>query len=1021
MANSNTGYPPYPYYQQSTPAPNQQQAHQHHQHQATGSDPHSIQRSQLLSQTGVGGATAVGGGNPGGGRAFGASQGYGTRQDNQDYFGLQQHQWTGQNAAYAEETGHAGGTQAYGSKTRTAAFNMSTDSRASESPPDTSSSNLRQSPDISYQQQKVHQQSHYIPLPHQSYSGQHQTTPEQSRIMTTNKNTYDYGSTIPPVTTAAQTSQSTLSQAYHQNNQSNTGYGISAIQASNAYTPSLNSTHSAYISPVQQASTPYLAASNAQNSSYSQNPSQTSSSSRVARIATPNISTVRGGYQAAQSTGTDASSHNVEQSQALRRNNPSAVPQSSVHQTATTHYSTYPQSQSGANLTEISGNQVQSHPYEQFSQTPSVQVPSSYYQTSKTTGNTSRAATPNPVPATSYRVTQSYGATSTQQPNPIHPVSYPSTVQRPQVPYLNTEALPNKSKSHTQVPPRTLTPPQPNTKRSPNIQQSSMNQSHIHPQPHPTASHHTQAQIQQLAHAQQQAQAQAELKAQKQAQVAQAKAQAKAQAAQAQAQARALAQAQEQAQAQAQARVQAQAQAAQAQAQAIAQAKAKKALAESQARARAEAESRARAEAEARARAEAEERARAEAEERARAEAEERARAEAEEKAMAEAEERRRAEAEERERIQAEQRAREVQAKAQAEAQARAQAEERARAEAEARASAQAEERARAEAEAWERAQAEKQAKAEAQARAEAEARNRESTRYTQNYSQMQSESSQGVMHSSESTRSPQDGSGSTSKGNVVSYETAKPPVDYTEMEKHMREMVERMREYQTLDPTGFISVWENVKKNGLLSNTEIPSVTPESQESVNRNSNRFQNDIPTSAPSASNENTSMSGPVSRRTGQQSDGSSNIRMQSDHWAQGGTSQNQNNADTHKQHERDIPANTTLHPGQPPPDQSSNNSHVWPESQKLTLAQCASSYMAAYNPHNKPLPIDYVVNILNTDPSFVVLCERLEYDGYDFERSALARAMLDATPPITDNRSKNGTTAAEINGNNHRNR
>ena len=38
-----------------------------------------------------------------------------------------------------------------------------------------------------------------------------------------------------------------------------------------------------------------------------------------------------------------------------------------------------------------------------------------------------------------------------------------------------------------------------------------------------------------------------------------------------------------------------------------------------------------------------------------------------------------------------------------------------------------------------------------------------------------------------------------------------------------MREMVARMRQYQTIDPTGFHAVWENVKKGSRLGGTAAP------------------------------------------------------------------------------------------------------------------------------------------------------------------------------------------------------
>ncbi|KAF2793054.1 hypothetical protein K505DRAFT_245279 [Melanomma pulvis-pyrius CBS 109.77] len=72
--------------------------------------------------------------------------------------------------------------------------------------------------------------------------------------------------------------------------------------------------------------------------------------------------------------------------------------------------------------------------------------------------------------------------------------------------------------------------------------------------------------------------------------------------------------------------------------------------------------------------------------------------------------------------------------------------------------------------------------------------------------------------------------------------------------------------------------------------------------------------------------------------------------------------------------------------------------IWPPEKKSQLAKAAAVYLKAQNP-SKPLDADKILIMLDSNPSYIELCERLETLGLKLDRAAFAKSLLTAVPDV----------------------
>ncbi|EWC45689.1 hypothetical protein DRE_05250 [Drechslerella stenobrocha 248] len=157
------------------------------------------------------------------------------------------------------------------------------------------------------------------------------------------------------------------------------------------------------------------------------------------------------------------------------------------------------------------------------------------------------------------------------------------------------------------------------------------------------------------------------------------------------------------------------------------------------------------------------------------------------------------------------------------------------------------------------------------------------------------------------------------------------PQNDMLSMEQHMREMVEKMREYQAKDPSKFQKVWENVKRTGPAATVNSPGQgTPT---------------IPKPAPQAI----------------QQPGSSVSASEGDR-------------------NTPVPGSAT----------SEAQKTFWPASQKSSLSKATSKFFCDLG---QECSESFATSLLDYGPTFTELCQGLEAQGYKFERNKLATELL----------------------------
>ncbi|KAI9775704.1 MAG: hypothetical protein M1835_005721 [Candelina submexicana] len=280
-------------------------------------------------------------------------------------------------------------------------------------------------------------------------------------------------------------------------------------------------------------------------------------------------------------------------------------------------------------------------------------------------------------------------------------------------------------------------------------------------------------------------------------------------------------------------------------------------------------------------------------------------------------------------------------------------------------------------------------------------------------------------------------------------------------MEAEMRQMVERMREYQTKDPSLFSQVWEQVKKQGktkdgtpslakqvsstLTGSSRQPSTSREAGAAVTVTVNR---QLPSPSPTLA-QPTSPPQPQKSTPAAVSQTNGEVLKTPSMASQ--TAENQVSSQTSSAESRPAPVparelglksgtaapnsaqatQTTAGSSQvstyspatqswKPTRSSSVNAEkhiaphgspsapgsalgtIWPESKKAALANAAVKALTAV-PQNagKTLLPEQICALLDKNPSYIELCESLENMDIFMDRAKFARTLLAAVPDAND--------------------
>ncbi|KAL7268831.1 hypothetical protein RUND412_008531 [Rhizina undulata] len=234
--------------------------------------------------------------------------------------------------------------------------------------------------------------------------------------------------------------------------------------------------------------------------------------------------------------------------------------------------------------------------------------------------------------------------------------------------------------------------------------------------------------------------------------------------------------------------------------------------------------------------------------------------------------------------------------------------------------------------------------------------------------------------------------------------------IDLVRMEQEMRDMVERMRHYQNIDPQTFHSVWENVKKSSSsagaitagAANLEAPPQPAESKGVVTAPSavsqgerdvvnHHLLHDASVGAsggmpkpPRAHPSSSVQSQPVNSNIGHNGQLASPPQPHQNlgHSPQA-VPRAQAPKSAHFSHATSPPA--TAAPG---PDSAAS---VWPEAQKREIANVTVDFLAKST--GRTLSPGTVMGLLEKHKNFVTLCESIESMQFVFDRGKFARRLL----------------------------
>lgn len=238
---------------------------------------------------------------------------------------------------------------------------------------------------------------------------------------------------------------------------------------------------------------------------------------------------------------------------------------------------------------------------------------------------------------------------------------------------------------------------------------------------------------------------------------------------------------------------------------------------------------------------------------------------------------------------------------------------------------------------------------------------------------------------------------------NLVS-QAATPTPQPSTMEEQIRAAVELMRQYQAKDPHLFQTVWENVK------NTPVKSqkLVADSVQTATKNNKiaTLSNLADTSLRSP--DVTSQIAPIASPTQATLIATNNtFQVESPYQYYANTSSYVNNAaPPSKSLPSTVPA-TSNQSKSPEAETPRTSSSTFPVDQKVALAMVTARFMSRSS--GFPISEQHVMQLLDSNPTFVELCVLFEGKGFVFERSKFAHQLLNV---VSDNSSRQKSTESD---------
>ncbi|KAI9761213.1 MAG: hypothetical protein M4579_001133 [Chaenotheca gracillima] len=278
----------------------------------------------------------------------------------------------------------------------------------------------------------------------------------------------------------------------------------------------------------------------------------------------------------------------------------------------------------------------------------------------------------------------------------------------------------------------------------------------------------------------------------------------------------------------------------------------------------------------------------------------------------------------------------------------------------------------------------------------------------------------------------------------------------HANMESQMRDMVEKMREYQAKDPNLFSQIWDQLKKGSSQGRTSpqtarsppasnksapVKQVSPKTKNSTSSRKPRGQT---AKSSSSSRQNAEKQSAFDNMVKPGNAAAANDSLGSNPNANRNMASNVNlTAGTDGAHPTGDPAGNISGPFSEPPSQvgtgqaksmpSNPQTHVeavavapsagptrpaqkgtsWPESKIAGLAAAAVKALTIYpENYDKQMSAEYVCALLKKNPSYIELCEHFEQLGFRLDRSRFAKSLLQAVPDQAQAPTQSSTSSSQ---------
>lgn len=200
------------------------------------------------------------------------------------------------------------------------------------------------------------------------------------------------------------------------------------------------------------------------------------------------------------------------------------------------------------------------------------------------------------------------------------------------------------------------------------------------------------------------------------------------------------------------------------------------------------------------------------------------------------------------------------------------------------------------------------------------------------------------------------------------------------EMEAQMRDMFKKMREFNAKDPSMLARLWEE-ERQAHIAKSQSPAAAPSKAPvpAPSRSAPTTKSQAHPAPPAPAQRKKAPLPPAPRFT------ASATQI----------------PPVPASSKPALPPAVVTHKVVQPGSANGNPPGIWPPGKKIHLAKAAAKWLNE-KPDNtgKTVTADSIVALLDSNPSYIVLCETLEKMGLSVDRAAFARALLAAVPDLS---------------------